>query len=227
MLDVLIQTYNEEMNLPYTLKSLEGWVHRIIVVDSGSTDRTVEIAKAAGAQVVYHAFQGYAAQKNWALDNLTWESPWILILDADESVSPELRNEIARLVSLDPQRVPEVAFLLNRVLVFQGREIWHCGYFPSWNLLLFKRGTARYEERLVHEHMVANGSVGRLQHLLIHQDRRGLEHFIAKHNRYSTLEAREMLHATAPWPGMKKFLTNRVARVWFLKVRVVPRLPLP
>ncbi len=94
MLDVLIQTHNEELNLPHTLQSVGGWVNRIFVVDSGSTDRTREIAAEHGAMVVQKAWEGYARQKNWALANLPFESPWILILDADESVTPQLKDEI-------------------------------------------------------------------------------------------------------------------------------------
>src|SRR5256885_845186 len=89
--DVLIQTFNEEENLPHTLASLKGWVNRVFIVDSGSTDRTKQIATEYGATLVHHDWEGYAAQKNWALDNLPFESPWVLILDADESVSTELR----------------------------------------------------------------------------------------------------------------------------------------
>src|SRR4051812_18122914 len=94
LVDVLIQTFNEEANLPHTLASLKGWVNKVFVVDSGSTDRTADIAREYGAEFLHHDWEGYAAQKNWALDNLPFESPWILILDADEGVSPELRNEI-------------------------------------------------------------------------------------------------------------------------------------
>src|SRR3954463_11686381 len=100
--DVLIQTFNEEENLPHTLASLKGWVRRVFIVDSGSTDRTIDIAREYGATVVQHAWEGYAAQKNWALDNLPFESDWIMILDADESVSPVLREEIEQIVAREP-----------------------------------------------------------------------------------------------------------------------------
>src|SRR6476646_9277572 len=193
--DVLIQTFNEEENLPHTLASLKGWVRHIFVVDSGSTDHTVEIATQYGATVVQHAWEGYAAQKNWALDNLPFESGWILILDADESVSDSLRAEIEGLVAKPIDSVREAGFYLNRVFIFMGRQIRHCGYFPSWNLRLFKRGKARYEDRMVHEHMIVAGPTGYLKHLLLHEDRRGLEHFFAKHNRYSTLEARAIFES--------------------------------
>src|SRR5947208_1753582 len=154
--DVLIQTFNEEENLPHTLASLRGWVNRVFIVDSGSTDRTVALAEEFGATVVHHPWEGYAAQKNWALDNLPFQSNWILILDADEAVSTELRTEIEELVSRPLDSVPQAGFYLNRVFIFMGRQIRHCGYFPSWNLRLFKRGRARYEDRMVHEHMLVS-----------------------------------------------------------------------
>jgi glycosyltransferase involved in cell wall biosynthesis len=227
MLDVLIQTHNEQLNLPNTLASLKGWVNRVFVVDSGSSDRTREIAEAFGAVFVHHDWEGYAAQKNWALDNLPFESSWILILDADEACSPELIEEIKAIVSKPAETVPESAFHINRVLLFMGKPIRHCGYFPSWNLRLFKRGHARYEQRLVHEHMIVTGKTGYLRHLLLHEDRRGLEHFIAKHNRYSTLEAHEIYAAREEWPGLHIFLTDRVQRRRYLKNRVLPFMPLP
>ena len=225
--DVLIQTFNEEENLPHTLASLRGWVRGIYIVDSGSTDRTVEIAREYGATVVHHSWEGYAAQKNWALENLPFTSNWVLILDADEAVSDPLRDEIISVVSKRPEDVREAGFYLNRVFIFMGRQIRHCGYFPSWNLRLFKRGKARYEDRMVHEHMLVDGPTGYLRHLLLHEDRRGLEHFFAKHNRYSTLEARELYERPEPWPGLPNFFKDRVARRRFLKSRVMPYLPLP
>ncbi len=227
MLDVLIQTHNEQLNLPHTLASLPKWVSQVFVVDSGSTDKTRQVAEAAGANFVSHQWEGYAAQKNWALDHLPFTAPWILIIDADEAISPKLLEEIHAIVSRPPQDVEESAFHLNRVFIFMGREIRHCGYFPSWNLRLFKRGHARYEQRLVHEHMVVTGQTGYLKNLLIHEDRRGLEHFIAKHNRYSTLEAQEIYAAREEWPGLYTFCSDRVSRRRYLKNRVLPFMPLP
>lgn len=225
--DVLIQTFNEEINLPLTLSSIQGWTNRIFVVDSGSNDRTVEIARERGATVVHHDWEGYARQKNWALDNLPFESDWVLILDADEAVSPELRDELRELVSRPADSVPESGFYLNRIFIFMGRKIRHCGYFPSWNLRLFKRGKARYEERKVHEHMVVDGPTGYLEHLLLHEDCRGLEHFVAKHNRYSTLEAADIYEHPEPWPGLRRFYNDRTTRRRFGKSRILPYLPVP
>lgn len=226
MPDVLIQTYNEELNLPRTLESVAGWANKIFIVDSGSTDRTKAIADQAGTTFIYHAWEGYAGQKNWALDNLPWESDWILIVDADESVTPELRDEITAVTKKATSEVRESGFYLNRMLIFMGGKIRHCGYFPSWNLRLFKRGMARYEERLVHEHMIVSGPVGHLDHLLLHEDQRGLEHFHAKHNRYSTLEAREIYESPEQWNGIRQYLTDPIWRRRFIKTRVTPNLPM-
>src|ERR1700753_3497613 len=105
MLDVLIQTHNEELNVGHALASLAGWTNKIFVVDSGSTDSTLDICRAAGATVIHHDWEGYAGQKNWALANLPWESDWILIVDADESVTGELRREIEQITRKPIERV--------------------------------------------------------------------------------------------------------------------------
>src|SRR5262245_51875296 len=225
--DVLIQTFNEELNLPHTLATVVGWANRIFIVDSGSTDRTQQVAEEFGAEFVPHAWEGYARQKNWALANLPLEAAWTLILDADEALTPELRLEIDQIVRRPPENVKESGFYLNRVFVFLGKEIWHCGYFPSWNLRLFKRGRAKYEDRKVHEHMIVDGPTAYLKHWMIHEDRRGMEHLFAKHNRYSTLEAQEILDTPEPWPGLRRFITDRPARRRFGKSRLLPILPMP
>jgi putative colanic acid biosynthesis acetyltransferase WcaF len=227
MLDVLILTHNEELNLPATLASVAALATNVFVLDSHSTDQTAAIAEKSGAKVFQHDWEGYATQKNWGLDNLPLQSPWTLILDADEALTPELAEEIRALLSRPADDVKEAAFRLNRVLIFMGRPIWHCGYFPSWNIRLFKRGHARYEDRQVHEHMVVHGPIGHLRGLMRHEDRRGLEHYIAKHNRYSTLEARELYRQVEPWPGFKQFFADRVARRRFIKYRLATKIATP
>ena len=225
MVDVLIQTHNEALNLPHALASVAGWTRRVFVVDSGSTDDTRAIAESAGAIFIHHDWEGYAGQKNWALANLPWASDWILILDADEAVTSELRAEIERVTASATTR--EAGFYINRMFIFLGRQIRHCGYYPSWNLRLFRQGRAVYEDRRVHEHMRVDGPTGYLKGLLLHEDRRGLEHFVAKHNRYSTLEAQELYADHTPWPGLSRFVNDRMARRRFLKTRVLPNLPVP
>ena len=232
MVDVLIQTHNEEANVGHALASLAGWTNRVFVVDSGSTDRTLAIAAAAGATVVHHDWAGYAGQKNWALATLPWEGDWVLIVDADEAVTPALRQAVERVTAGPAEGVAASGFYVNRMFIFMGRRIRHCGYYPSWNLRLFKRGRASYEDRRVHEHMRVDGPTAYLPKdaLLLHEDRRGLEHFIAKHNRYSTLEAQELydVYASQPrWPGLIRLWRDPMVRRRFLKTRVLPNLPVP
>jgi glycosyltransferase involved in cell wall biosynthesis len=196
-IEIVIPAFNEEVNLPHALRSVMEWAEAVHVVDSESTDATRAVAEAHGARVAVRPWLGYARQKNWALDHLPLRAPWVFILDADESITPALRDELLAVAARPPGEVPEAGFYVNRTLWFLGRRIRHCGYNPSWNLRFFKRGRARYEEREVHEHMVVDGPTGHLRAKMDHHDRRGLEAYIAKHNRYSTLEAREMLRRRA------------------------------
>jgi glycosyltransferase involved in cell wall biosynthesis len=226
-LAVIIPTYNEEVNLPHALRSVCDWADAVYVVDSGSTDGTRRLAESLGAQVVDRPWLGYAAQKNWALDNLPIRSDWVFVLDADESITPELRAEVLAITTRPADQVATAGYFVNRLTYFLGRPLRHCGYFPSYNLRLFKRGKARYEQREVHEHMIVDGATERLRHIMLHEDRRGLEHFIAKHNRYSTLEAREMLLERDP-PSRSDPAAQEpgIAFRRWLKRYVVPHLPL-
>lgn len=224
---VMIPTKNEEVNLPFALASVSDWAQEVFVLDSGSTDRTEAVAREHGATFVYHPWEGYARQKNWGLDNLPITAPWVFILDADESITPELREELTAVATANA--CPENAFYVNRFFIFLNKRIRHCGYYPSWNLRFFRRGKARYEEREVHEHMVVDGASGYLRHDMEHDDRRGLEHYIAKHNHYSTLEARELFrieqnvaHGTMKY---RLFGGGPIERRRWVKHVVWPRLP--
>jgi glycosyltransferase involved in cell wall biosynthesis len=224
---IIIPTKNEEVNLPFALASVCEWAQEVFVLDSGSTDGTGELAERFGARLVFHAWEGYARQKNWGLDHLPITAPWVFILDADEVITPELREELVRVARED--RCAENGFYVNRFFVFLGRRIRHCGYYPSWNLRFFRRGKARYEERAVHEHMIVDGPVGYLRHDMEHNDRRGMEHYIAKHNHYSTLEARELfriIQGTADGTTMRfSFWGGPIQRRRWVKHRLWPRLP--
>ncbi len=224
---VIIPAYNEEINLPFALRSVVGWSDAVFVVDSQSTDRTREIAAEMGARVVVRKWLGYAQQKNWALENLPIETDWVFILDADESITPELREEMLAIARFPAGNVPESGYYVNRLTHFMGSPIRHCGFFPSYNLRFFKRGRAAYEQREVHEHMLVDGATGRLRHMMLHEDRRGLEHFIAKHNRYSTLESRELLRERTRNKGeLAEGIERGIALRRWLKTKVLPRLPL-
>ncbi|MGP1346951.1 MAG: glycosyltransferase family 2 protein [Phycisphaerales bacterium] len=226
---VLMITKNEEKNLPHSIGSVIGWASRVCVIDSGSSDRTVEIARSLGAEVVHQDWLGYAKQKNWALDNLNIQTDWCLFLDADEAVMDDLKAELLGIAAKPVGTVEHSGFYINRYFIFLGKRIRHCGYYPSWNLRFFKRGRARYEEREVHEHMVVDGTTDYLTGHLEHDDRRGLEVYMDKHNKYSTLEAREIhrirQQATSHQIDAKLIGAGPLSRRRWIKHHLYPKMP--
>ncbi len=188
-LSVVIITYNEEANIGRTLKSVLPLVANgqgeIIVVDSGSTDRTVEIARSLGAQVFIEEWKGYAAQKNYAIAKAT--SDWILSLDADEEVEPGLVGEIAPLLQASSAGIH--GYWIPRKNFFLGRWIRHGGFWPDRKLRLFRRGTGTIAERAVHEVVAVGGPTGRLHHALLHHAYPTLAGYTDHMNRYSSLGA--------------------------------------
>jgi len=223
-LSVLVPTLDEELNLPGCLASLT-FADEVFVVDSFSNDRTVEIACAHGATVVQHAFESYSRQKNWALETLPFRNDWVLIVDADERVTPALADELRSV--LDAPAFD--GYYLNRRFMFLGRWIRHAGWYPSWNLRLFRHVLGRYDDREVHEHVVLQGRVGYMRHDLLHDDQRGLEAYIARHNRYSTLEARARFKALVDSPDRARLpvslLASPVQRKRFVRERIWPAVP--
>jgi len=250
-LSVVIITYNEEVNIGRALESVMPLVCQgkgeIIVVDSGSTDRTVEIAKSLGAKVYVEEWKGYAGQKNSAIDKATGE--YILSLDADEEVSSELADEIERTVRAQPaiykvaQKTPDGhlaplsvnGFWISRSNYFLRRRIKHGGFWPDRKLRLFQRGTARFKETLVHETLELQPSLGagitatprRLRGALIHHSYPTLSDYIDHMNRYSSLGAamvvakgkvRFSVHNIVLRP-MATFIYNYFFRLGFLDGR--------
>lgn len=221
---VLVPTLNEEVNLPECLDSV-AWADEVFVVDSFSSDRTLEIARAHRAHVAQHTFESYSRQKNWALDTLPFRNDWVLIVDADERVTPDLRCEIQR--ELASPRAD--GYYLNRRFIFLETWIRHAGWYPSWNLRLFRHALGRYDDREVHEHLVLNGRAAYLREDLLHLDRRGLETYVARHNRYSSLEAAARFKVErnaldrAQLPV--SLLASPVQRKRFLRERIWPRVP--
>ncbi len=198
---VLIPAKHEEVNLPACLTSLQR-ADEIFLVDSQSTDKTVEIAKMYGANVVQFSFNGrWPKKKNWSLENLTFRNEWVLIVDCDERITPELWEEIAQVI----QNEEYAGYYLNRRVYFLGTWIRHGGKYPDWNLRLFKHKQGRYEnlntediantgDNEVHEHVILQGKVGYLKNDMIHEDFRDIYHWLERHNRYSNWEARVYLN---------------------------------
>ncbi|HYM33944.1 MAG TPA: glycosyltransferase family 2 protein [Steroidobacteraceae bacterium] len=186
---VLIVTKNEERNVSGCIDSV-GKFDEVIVFDSHSTDQTVDLAKKKGATVIQRPFDNFAAHKNWALENISFRYPWVLLLDADERVTDELVAEIVATVKNPSEHV---GFYVARKNLFGGRWIRHAGMYPDWNLRLLKLGSARFESRTVHEHVLLDGPAGFLKQPLVHHnDNKGLDQYIARHNTYSSMEAAEL-----------------------------------
>ena len=222
----LIPTKNEEKNLPHALESCH-FADQIFVLDSGSTDGTEKVARRYGASFHYHAWEGFARQKNWGLDNLPFQTDWVFILDADEMITPDLKQELLR-IAAGEKGMSAAGYYVNRYFVWEGREIRHCGYYPSWNLRFFRHGKARYEERDVHEHMIVDGEIAYLQGEMHHEDRRGRDFIWKKHLHYADLEANEMLKTVAQQStaGLKpSFWGNSLERRRAIKERIWPYLP--
>ncbi|MDB9313206.1 glycosyltransferase family 2 protein [Spirulina sp. CS-785/01] len=194
---VLIPAKNEEQNLPACLDSVQR-ADEIFVVDSQSSDRSLEICQEYGVNVAQFYFNGsWPKKKNWSLENLSFRNDWVLIVDCDERITPELWDEIAERIK-DPQYN---GYFLNRKVFFLGKWIRWGGKYPDWNLRLFKHQCGRYEnlstedipntgDNEVHEHVILEGDVGYLKEDMLHIDFRDIYHWIARHNRYSNWEAR-------------------------------------
>jgi glycosyltransferase involved in cell wall biosynthesis len=193
---LIVPIKNEAANLPRCLSSV-AWADEVFVVDSKSTDGSIEIAQAHGAKIVQFDFNGtWPKKKNWALENLPFRNEWVFILDSDEVLPPEAREEFARVIA----NAGEIAgYWINRRFMFMDRWLRH-SYYPNWNLRLFRHSLGRYEklteadtrsgDNEVHEHVIVQGPTGRLRCEMDHYAFPSVEVFVEKHNRYSNWEAR-------------------------------------
>ena len=184
---VLILTLNEEINISDCLESL-SWCDDVVVLDSHSTDATRSIASQWGARVETRAFDNWSAHQNWAVGNIEFRHPWVLYLDADERCTSELRDEVLKKAQ---PRASEAAFRLRRKDIFMGHWLKHAQLYPTWFVRLFRPERIRYE-RLVNPVAIVDGVTGELDaHIMHYPFSHGVSHWIARHNRYSDLEAIE------------------------------------
>lgn len=204
---VLIPARNENNNIVECIRHLL-WADQIVVVDSQSTDNTVALAQAMGCEVYQFKFSddGWPKKKNWALENVKWKNEWVLIMDADEHMMPALAHEIKQIVDgiAEPGNGCGDGYWINRRFIFMGKWIKHCGYYPSWNVRLFKHQVGRYErigtlgdtgsgDNEVHEHVILDtGEAGYLSHEFLHYAYPDIDTWVEKHTRYATWEAYAM-----------------------------------
>ena len=219
---VIILTYNEELNIAQALESVQGWARQIFVLDSYSTDRTLEIAGRFPCTIVQNGFDDYSKQRNFALERLPITSGWVFFLDADEWIPRELKEEISTLVASNP---PENGFFVKWRLLWMGQWIRR-GYYPTWILRLFRFGKARCEDRSVNEHLVVEGAVGYLKNDFIHEDHKGVTDWIAKHNVYATQEALGLFNKAGSDQQINvRFWGSQAERKRWLRYRLWNNLP--
>lgn len=186
-LSVIIIVFNEEANLADCLVSVKGIASEIVVVDSGSTDGTLDIARQAGAKLIQNTdWPGFGPQKNIALDAASCD--WVLSLDADERLTEALAQQI-RTAMLEEKFD---AYEMPRLSYFCGKPVRHCGWYPDHIVRLVRRGTARFSDKLVHESLVPNGPAGRLSSPLLHYSYRSMEDVARKVRSYSDAGARQL-----------------------------------
>jgi glycosyltransferase involved in cell wall biosynthesis len=189
-LSAFILTRNEERNLPDCLKSLAGWCADIHLVDSFSTDRTLDIARQYGAVIHQHVFEGHTKQRTWALRNLPFQHEWVLALDADHRVTPELRDELRRVFAHPPEDMD--GFYVHRRQIFRGRWIRHGGFY-KYQLKLFKHAKAFLDDHEFDYRFYVAGRTAKLRHDILeaNQNEWQISFFIEKHNRFASELAQE------------------------------------
>ena len=195
-LSVCLITKNEERNIKGCLDSLAGLADEIIVVDSGSIDQTCEIAQAFGAKVFIHPFDDFARQKTRAIEKASFS--WVMIIDADERVTPELSKEILQYLA-SPEKIKTInGFYVNRLNFFLGKAIHHSGWAPDWLLRVFRKESGGFDGRMVHESLVVSGRTVRIDGYLLHDTHPTIETFITKNMVYARLWAKEKSSTRAP-----------------------------
>lgn len=200
MLSVIIITKNEETHITQCLESVK-WADEIIVLDSGSTDKTVPICHQFTSNVFETDWQGFGIQKQRTLKKATGD--WVLSIDADEIISPELRIEIEQAISQNQFD----AFLLPRLSSYCGKFIKHSGWYPDDILRLFRRELGHFTDDVIHEQVIVEGKIGKLTAPLLHESYSDFEEVLEKVNSYSTLQAQKLFER-----GAKSSLSKAISR---------------
>lgn len=231
MITVLILTRDEERHIERAIRSVKPFAERIVVIDSFSADRTVEIALAAGAEVLQHGFTSHARQFEWGVTQAGIRTEWLMRLDADEVIGAELAEEICETLPAMAADVSGIA--LKRKQIFLGRWIRHGGRYPLVLTRIWRHGRGRVEDRWMDEHVVIDGGrIVCLQQPFADHNLNDLGFFVEKHNRYATREAVEVLSRRyglfrRDIRGRQDHTAPGVARKRWIKERVYDRMPFP
>jgi glycosyltransferase involved in cell wall biosynthesis len=219
-ISVIVITYNEERNIRACLESVAGWADEILVIDSGSTDATREIARLYTDKIYEHLFENYAKQRNWAQETLAIRNEWVFHLDADEQVSPALLSELYEIFRRDPKIN---GFMMPRKTIFRGQWIKHGGHYPSYHMRLFRKDKGKSEERFYDQHYIVDGQTAMLKGDIINTITPDIKALIAKYK--IELEAREILYNDKRVLKLK-FNGTPIERMNWLRYKIYYRIPL-
>ena len=221
-LSAFVLSFNEADNIEACLQSLRDCTDEIFLVDSGSTDATREIASRYDCVVVENKFEGHSKQRNWALRNLPFKHEWVIALDSDHRVTPELAEELRQRFASPPQDVN--GFFMKRRQIFRGHWIRHGGYYPKWQLKIFKHRLTSCDDHEFDYRYYVPEPVGKLHNDILEDNRkeRDIGFWIAKHNKFageSAVEEEMRRDGTIPWRTVPRFYGNPDERVLWLKDR--------
>jgi len=210
-ISLVLITLNAGRYLRRILSSV-SFASEIIVVDSGSTDSTLQICRESGARIFKKAWTSYARQKNYAIEQA--ESPWILSLDADEVLSPELAGEISKL----QESAPYAGYKIPRLNHYFGRALRHGGQYPDFQLRLFRKDRGRFNDRPIHESVIVSGAIGQLRGEMLHYSYGTIDEYFSKFNRYTELEA-QRLAGQEGRPGAVSIAAALLVKPWLKFIR--------
>ncbi|MDP1662658.1 MAG: glycosyltransferase family 2 protein [Phycisphaerales bacterium] len=219
---VVILTLNEANNIRACIESC-AWCDDVHVLDSGSTDGTQGLAEGTGARVWFNSFESFGKQRNWAIDNIAMKHEWVLHLDADERCTPEMIAEIDAVLKTSPA---EAGYYLANQMVLMGSWIKHASGYPAYQMRLFHKGRMRFTDVGHGQREATDGKIGTLQSPYAHLNfSKGLDDWFARHNRYSTLEAAEVVKMLAEPLALGDAMKGGIARRRALK-RLAARMPM-
>ncbi len=224
-LTAIILTFNEEKNIVHCINSIRTLAKRIVVIDSFSTDRTVELAKELGAEVFQHKFVNQAKQYIYGVGVADIQTKWVFRIDADERLTPESAEEIET-ICRENENTDVNGIVVRFKVTFMGKELKYGGYYPFCKLLVYKNGKGYMEDRCMDEHiLLSEGRSVELKHDSLHCDYKDLTAWIDKHNKYATRE-KEAYFESLSNLEITKGLSRRAKIKRFLKVKIYYKLPL-
>lgn len=228
-ISVIVLTHNEEQNIKDCLLTIHDWADEIFVVDSGSTDQTLEIVSYFTDKVFHHPFENYSLQRNWSQTNLPLANDWIFHIDADERVSPELVCKLTTFFEQESKVRETAGLLVRRRIEFLGRHIKHGGLYPTYHCRIYKLQLGRCEDRAYDQHFVINGPIEKLAADLIEVTATSLESWTARHNRWAQMEASYLTTKNKEIENSEiipSILGSPIERRRWLRVSILERTPL-